>query len=96
MTRLMVSVALTVALVAGYTQVSAQVLNRGALVLISDNQSRLFVKVIAAVPGDTVSITDGRIAINGVCGDLTVAGGVNWGPDHFVSPSTLSWVPPWG
>jgi type IV secretory pathway protease TraF len=81
MSRLKVSLGLVLVVTAVYTSfVSAQTLDRGALVLIKDNQSRLFVKVLAALPRDTVSILDGRLVVNGTQSDHGVSGTSNWGP----------------
>jgi len=67
--------------VAAYaTVVSAQSLSRGAFVLVKHDQSRLFVKVLAAVPGDTVSIVDARLVVNGTRGDHVIIETPDWGP----------------
>lgn len=60
--------------------VSAQALSHGAVVLIKDDQSRLLVKVLVAVPGDTVSIVGGRLVVNGTPGDHRMSRSSDWGP----------------
>jgi hypothetical protein len=81
MSRSNVSLGLALVAAAVYTSlISAQTLDRDALVLIKDSQSRLFVKVLAAIPGDTVSIVDGRLVVNGTQSSHSVSGTSSWGP----------------
>ena len=64
------------------------VIARGSFAAVSrtedeDNQfaqNRLYVKTIVAVPGDTISISDGRIIVNGIQSNLTVGATDRWGP----------------
>jgi signal peptidase I len=55
-------------------------IDRGALVLVKDNQNRLSVKSVVAVPGDVVSISDGRMAVNGMQVSVRFSDVPQWGP----------------
>jgi signal peptidase I len=57
-------------------------IDRGALVLVKDNQNRLSVKSVVAVPGDVVSISNGRVAVNGAPTSVSVNGATQWGPSQ--------------
>jgi hypothetical protein len=54
------------------TSLSAQSVARGTFVLIKDGQSQLSGRTVVAVPGDTVSISAGRINVNGAATSFTV------------------------
>lgn len=85
--------------------VLAQAVGRGELVLVRSPQRTFFVKVAVAVPGDTVSISGGRLLVNGVLEGSVLQGTPNWGPrrlaesEYFVvgDPLTLDAEPTaWG
>jgi type IV secretory pathway protease TraF len=68
----------TVSVAVGTAQ--SRALDRGAVVLVKDNQSRLYVKSVLAVPDDVVSISDGRATVNGTPVTVRVDGVTQWGP----------------
>jgi hypothetical protein len=68
---------------------------RGSIVLIADSADRLTAKVIVAAPGDLVELRVGRVSVNGMRSNITLAGVVDWGPrllgtgEYFVAGNPL-------
>ena len=55
-------------------------IERGALVLVKDSQNRLVVTSVVAIAGDVVSISDGRVSVNGLTTTVSVSGVTRFGP----------------
>ena len=78
--RVYVAVSVCLVVMVGAFLLLPAFLHQGNLVLMKDTESRLTAKNLVAVSGDTVSIVNGRIIVNGEPTSFTVEQSLPWGP----------------